>query len=174
MTKGVRQGCILSPHLFSLYTEGIMKEVSLHHRKDDYEEPTIQGVHLKDLRYAGDTALVSTTPTGLEKLIKSVKEHSDEKGLFLNMKKTKIMDIDKCKKEARIAIDGEEIERVSNFDYLGARIEANGKSTPEIRKKASNGNNTVNKNDFYLERTMQKNKTGCPRDSGIPNCLVWM
>ena len=44
------------------------------------------------------------------------------------------MDIDKCKKEARIAIDGEEIERVSNFEYLGAKIEANGKSTPEIRR----------------------------------------
>ena len=135
VTKGVRQGCILSPHLFSLYAEGIMREVSLDHRKDDYEEPSIQGVHLKDLRYADDTALLSTTPTGLEKLIKSVKEHSDEKGLFLNIKKTKIMDIDKCKKEARIAIDGEEIERVSNFEYLGARIEANGKSTPEIRRR---------------------------------------
>ena len=53
----------------------------------------------------------------------------------LNIKKTKIMDIDKCKKEAKIAIDGEEIERVSNFEYLGARIEANGKSTPEIRRR---------------------------------------
>ena len=84
VTKGVRQGCILSPYLFSLYTEGIMREVSLDHRKDDYEEPFIQGVHLKDLRYADDTELLSTTPTGLEKLIKSVKEHSDEKGLFLN------------------------------------------------------------------------------------------
>ena len=121
VTKGVRQGCILSPHLFSLYTEGIMREVSLDHRKDYYEEPSIQGVHLKDLRYADDTALLSTTPTGLEKLIKSVKEHSDEKRLLLNIKKTKIMDIDKCKKEARIAIDGEEIERVSNFEYLGLK-----------------------------------------------------
>ena len=43
--------------------------------------------------------LLSTTPTGLEKLIKSVKGHSDEKGLFLNIKKTKIIDIDiLCKK----------------------------------------------------------------------------
>ena len=61
-----------------------MREVSLDHRKDDYEEPSIQGVHLKDLRYA---ALLSTTPTGLEKRIKSVKEHSYEKGLFLNIRK---------------------------------------------------------------------------------------
>ena len=134
-----------------------MREVSLYHRKDDYEEPSIQGVHLKDLRYADDTALLSTTPTGLEKLIKSVKEHSDEKGLFLNIKKTKIVDIDKCKKkEARLAIDEEEIERVSNFEYLGARIEANGKSTPEIRRRLAIATTRLTKNDFYLERTMQK------------------
>ena len=45
------------------------------------------------------------------------------------------MDIYKCKKKARIAIGGEEIERVINFEYLGARIEANRKSTPEIRRR---------------------------------------
>ena len=45
------------------------------------------------------------------------------------------MDIDNCKKKAKIAIDGEEIERVSNFEYLGATIEANGKSTPDIRRR---------------------------------------
>ena len=45
------------------------------------------------------------------------------------------MDFEKCKKEAKIAIDGEEIERVSNFEYLGARIEANGKNTPDIRRR---------------------------------------
>ena len=60
-----------------------MREVSLDLRKDDYEEPSIQGVHLIDLRYADDTALLSKTPTGLEKRVKSVKEHSDEKVYFL-------------------------------------------------------------------------------------------
>ncbi|GFO45793.1 endonuclease-reverse transcriptase [Plakobranchus ocellatus] len=90
---------------------------------------------LGDLRYADDTALLSTTTEGLEKLIKAVKEHSEQKGLHLNVKKTKIMDIDKCKKEARIQIEGEEIERVKSFEYLGARIEANGKTTPEIRRR---------------------------------------
>ena len=77
------------------------------------------------------------------------------------------------KKEAKIAIDGEEIERVSNFEYLGARIEANGKSTPEIRRRLAMATTRLT-NDFYLERTMQKNKTESPRDSGIPNCLVWV
>ena len=45
------------------------------------------------------------------------------------------MDIDKCKEKAVITIDGEEIQRVNNFDYPGARIEANGKSTRKIRRR---------------------------------------
>ncbi|GFN80433.1 endonuclease-reverse transcriptase [Plakobranchus ocellatus] len=135
VTKGVRQGCILSPHLFSLYTEEIMRDVEFDPRKDEYDEPRLQGLPIRDLRYADDTALLSTTTEGLEKLIKAVKEHSEQKGLHLNVKKTKIMDIDKCKKEARIQIEGEEIERVKSFEYLGARIEANGKTTPEIRRR---------------------------------------
>ncbi|GFR62498.1 LINE-1 reverse transcriptase homolog [Elysia marginata] len=95
VSKGVRQGCILSPHLFSLYTEGIMREVEQDPRKDLYNEPNIQGLKLRD-RYADDTALLSTTE-GLHQLIHSVKEHSENKGLFLNIKKTKIVDTDSAR-----------------------------------------------------------------------------
>ena len=118
--------------------------------------------------------MLSTTPTGLKILIKSVKEHSDEKGLFLNIKKTKIMDIDKCKKETRIAIDGEEIERISNFKYLGVRIEANGKNIPEIRRRLAMATTRLRKMISIWKGQCKKNKTESPRDSGIPNCLVWV
>ena len=45
------------------------------------------------------------------------------------------MDTTKCKEKAIIKIDGEEIERVNSFEYLGAKIESDGKSTPEIRRR---------------------------------------
>ena len=70
--------------LFSLYTESILREVEQDSRKDLYNEPNIQGLKLRDLRYADDTALLSTTTEGLHQLIHSVKEHSENKGLFLN------------------------------------------------------------------------------------------
>ena len=57
----------------------------------------MQGLSIKDLRYADDTALLATTTTGLENLIKSVKEHREQTGLFLNVKKTKIMSTDGCR-----------------------------------------------------------------------------
>ena len=80
-----------------------------------------------------------------ENLIKSVKEHSEQKGLFLNVKKTKIMSTDRCREEAVINIDREEIERVSSFEYLGARIQANGKTTPEIRRRLGMATAKLNK-----------------------------
>ena len=79
VTKGVRQGCILSPHLFSLYTEGMMREVEYDPRSGEYDEPRMQGLSIRDLRYADDTALLATTTAGLENLIKSVKEHNEQK-----------------------------------------------------------------------------------------------
>ena len=108
-----------------------MREVEHDHRNQEYDEPTLQGLPIRDLRYADDIALLATTPRGLEALIHSVKYHSEQRGLHLNVKKTKIMDRDKCKEEVVIRINGEEIERVNNFVYLGARINANGKSTPK-------------------------------------------
>ena len=122
VSKGVRQGCILSPHLFSLYTEGIMREVEQDSRKDLYNEPNIQGLKLRDLRYADDTALLSTTTEGLHQLIQSVKEHSENKGLFLNIKKTKIVDTDRCKKTSDITVDGETVECLEKFEYLLFRV----------------------------------------------------
>ena len=134
-TKGARQGCILSPHLFSIHSEGIMREVEHDHRNEEYVEPTLQGLPIRYLRYVDDTALLATTSKGLETLIQSVEDHSKQKGLLLNSKKTRIMDIDKCKEKAVVKSNGEEIEKVKNFDYLGAQIDANGKSTPEIRRR---------------------------------------
>ena len=58
VTKGVRQGCILSPHLFSRYTEGIMREVEHDPRSAEYDEPRMQGLSIRDLRY-GMTLLFS-------------------------------------------------------------------------------------------------------------------
>ena len=137
VSKGVRQGRILSPHLFILYTEGIMREVEQDSRKDLYNEPNIQGLKLKDLRYADDTALLSTTTEGMHQLIHSVKEHSENKGLFLNIKKTKIVDTDRCKKTSDITVDGETGECLENFEYLESKIEGNGKCSNEIKRRTA-------------------------------------
>ena len=74
-----------------------MREIEHDPRSRVYDESTMQGLPRRDLGYADDAALLSTTAKGLEKLIKSVKEHSEQKGVNFNVKKTNIMDTDKCK-----------------------------------------------------------------------------
>ena len=78
-----------------------MREVEQDSRKDLYNEPNLQGLKLRHLRYADDTALLSTTTEGLHQLIHSDKEHSENNGLFLNIKKTKIVDSDKMQENIR-------------------------------------------------------------------------
>ena len=113
-----------------------MREVEQDSRKDLYNEPNIQGLRPRDLRYAEETSLLSTTTEGLQQLIHSVKEHSENKGLFLNMKKTKIVDTNRCKKTSDITVDVETVECLENFEYLGSKIEGNGKCSNEIKRRA--------------------------------------
>ena len=72
--KGMRQRCILSPCLFRVYTESIMREVSADYRSDFYDGIRVNGNQLEDLRYADDTALLSDSTSGIDNLIQSVKK----------------------------------------------------------------------------------------------------
>ena len=65
------------------------------------------------------------------------------------------------------------MERVSNFEYLGARIEANGKNTPEIRRRLAMATRRLTKMISIWKGQCKKTKQS-PRDSGIPNCLLWV
>ena len=135
VSKGVRQGCILSPHLFSNYTEDIMRKVEQDDRRNQYHEVKINGKKIRDLRYADDTALLSTTAEGLKNLVQATKEHSEEKNLMLNIKKTKILDSTKCQTKTKLDIGNEIVENVNHFDYLGATFYGDGSSSREIRKR---------------------------------------
>ena len=96
------------------------------------------GKEVNELRYADNTVLFAQKPEGLRRLLQSVKTHSESSGLYLNVKKTKtkIMDLDKSP-TTTIDVDGEQLENVNNFVYLGSRIDADGKSSPDIRRRSA-------------------------------------
>ena len=86
--KGVRQGCILSPCLFNLYSEHIMRKAGL--------EETQAGIkiarrNINNLRYADDTTLMAESEEELKGLLMKMKVESEKVGLKLNIQKTKIM-----------------------------------------------------------------------------------
>ena len=85
--KGVRQGCILSPCLFNLYTEDIMRNDGL---DEAHAGIKISGRNINNLRYADDTTLMAESRE-LKSLWMKMKEESEKVGLKLNIQKTKIM-----------------------------------------------------------------------------------
>ena len=80
--KGVDQGCILSPCLFNLYAEYIMRNSGL---EEAQAEIKIAGKHINNLRYADDTTLMAESKEELKSLLMKVKEESGKVGLKLNI-----------------------------------------------------------------------------------------
>ena len=86
--KGVHQGCILSPCLFNLYVEYIMRNAGLEEAQTGIK---IAGRNISNVRYEEDTTLMAEGEEKLKSLLMKVKEESGEVGLKLNIQKTKIM-----------------------------------------------------------------------------------
>ena len=86
--KGVHQDCILSPCLFNLYAEFIMRSAGLDEVQAGIK---IAGRNINNLRYADDTTLMAESEEELKSLLMTVKEESEKVGLKLNIQKTKIM-----------------------------------------------------------------------------------
>ena len=121
--KGVCQDCILSPCLFNLYAEYIVRSVRLSEAQAGIK---IAGRNINNLRYADDTTLIAENEKDLKSLLMKVKEESERAGLKLNIQKMKIMASGPI---TSWQIDGE-TER--DFIFLGSKISADGDCSHEI------------------------------------------
>ena len=125
--KGVRQGCILLPCLFNLYAEYIMRNAGLEEAQAGIK---IAGRNSNNLRYADDTTLMAESEEELKSLLK-VKEKSEKVGLKLTIQRMKIMASGPI---TSWEIDGETMEKVSDFILGGSKITADGDCSHEIKK----------------------------------------
>ena len=125
--KGVRQGCLLSPCLFKLYAEYIMRNAGLDELQAGIK---IGRRNINNLRYADDTTLMAESEEELKSLLMRVKEESERASLKLNIKKkkkTKIMassPITHARRRGKV---------VTNFLLLGSKITVDGECNHEIR-----------------------------------------
>ena len=125
--KGVHQGCKLSPCFFNLYAEYIMRNTGLDEVQTGIK---IARRYINNLRYADDTTLMAESKE-LKSLLIKVKEESKNVGLKLNIQKTKIMASSPI---ISWQIDGETVETVADFIFLGSKITVDGDWSHEIKR----------------------------------------
>ena len=139
--KGIRKGCVLSPCLFNLYTEYIMRNAGLEQAQGGIK---IEGRNINNLRYADSTTLVAESEEELKSLL-IVKEESEKVGLKLNIQKTKIT--------ASGPITSREIdgEIASDFILWGSKITADGDCSHEIKRHSLLGRKVMTHLDSILK-----------------------
>ena len=143
--KGLCQGCTLSPCLFNLNTVYITRNAGLDEAQAGIK---MAGRNINNLRYVDDTTLMAEIEEKLKSLLMKVKEESEKVGLKLNVQKTKIMASGPI---TSWEIDGETVETVSDFIFLGSKITAGGDCSHEIKRRLLLGRKVMTNLDSILK-----------------------
>ena len=143
--KGVHQRCILSPCLFNLYAEYIMKNAGL-----EEAQPVVKIArrNINNLRYANDTTLMAESKEELKSLLMKVKEESEKADLKLNIQKMKIM------ASAPITswqIVEETMETVTDFILGGSKVTAGIDYSHGIKRRLPLGGKAMTNLDSVLK-----------------------
>ena len=156
--KGVHQGCILSPCLFNLHAEYIMRNAGLQEAQSGIK---MAGRNINNFRHTDDTTLMAESEEELKNLLMEVKEESEKVGLKLNIQKTKIRASGPI---TSWQIDGEIMEKVREFIFLGSKITADDDCSLEIKRCLLFGRKIMTNLDSILKS----------RDITLPTkvCLV--
>ena len=153
-----REYCILSHCLFNLHAEYIMRNAGLEEAQAGIK---IAGRNINNPRYADDTTPMAESEEELKSLMMKVKVESEKVGLKLNIQKTKFMASGPI---TSWKMDGETVETVSNFIFLGSKITADGDCSHEIKRHLFLGRKALINLDSILKS----------RDIPLPTkvCLV--
>ena len=157
--SGVRQGCILSPILFNITLDYIMKQTTQTTQNTRLGIQWTMSSQLEDLDNAGGIALLSTNVRHLQQKANVLNENAKKAGLHIHMKKTKVMHLNLTEPHPQIMIDGEELEAVDDFTYLGSNISAENSVQKDISARINKARNSycslrnIRKSNIYSLKT---------------------
>ena len=140
--KGVCQGCILSPCLFNVHAEYIMRNTEL---DETQAEIKIAGRNINNLRYADDTTLMEEREEELKSLLMKLKEEGEKAGLKLNIQKSKI------RTSGPTTLWKIDRETVTDFIFLGFKITVECDCSHEIKRHLLFGRKAMTNLDSILK-----------------------
>ena len=133
----------------------------------------IAGRNINNLIYAGDTTLMAESEEEIKSLLMKMKEESEEVGLKLNIQKTKMTTSGPI---TSWEIDGETVETVSDFIFLGSKITTDSDCSHEIKRRLLLGRKVMTNLDsiFKKQRHYFANKGPSSQGYGFSSGHVWM
>ena len=135
----------MSPCLFNLCAEYIRRNAGLEEAQAGIK---IARRNINNLKYADDTTLMAESEEELKSLLMKVKEETEKVDLKLNIQKTKIMTSGPI---TSWEIDGETVETVTDFIFLGSKITADGDCSHEIKRRLLLGRKVTTNLDSILK-----------------------
>ena len=141
-----KEYCILSPCLFNFYAEYIMQNARLGGSITSWNQDCWEIIN--NLRYADDTTLMAESEEELKSLLMRVREEIEKAGLKLNIQKTKIMAFSPI---TSWQMNGETMEIVTDFIFLGSKITADSDCSHEIKRRLLHGRKAMTNLDSILK-----------------------
>src|SRR2546425_829248 len=165
--RGVRQCCVISPILFNLYSEYMIKEAM-----ENVEGIKFNGINITDLRYADDAVLVADKRKKMQKMIDRLDKTCKAYGVEINVKKTKVMIINGTAKpkgmQKCITLNKVPLEQVTRFKYLGSWITEDARSDEDTRARVG-----MAKAAFWQNKELMRRNIRLSTKMKILNCYVF-
>src|SRR5678816_3292259 len=137
INSGVRKGCVMSPWLFNLYMDGVMKELKV--------GVTGNGVRMMEMSGGCPTYYMRmiwfcvANLKSLRELVERFGTVCKRRDLKVNVDKSKVMVVSEDSPQCEVTLDGEQLEQVSEFKYLGYVLDEKGTDDAECSRKVVNG-----------------------------------
>ena len=160
--RGVRQGCCLSPTLFNIYMEDMVRKCW-----ERNKGVKIGGRSVKSVRFADDMIIFAENTQELNEMLKSLEEMEDLYGLRINHRKSKLMIIGE-EEVMDVVVRGEKLEQVEANKYLGTEISVDWRSEKEIRLRIG-----MAKQAYLRRRMVFNSKMDIELRKRLVKCLVW-
>ena len=131
---GLRQGCVMSPSLFNIYMDAIMRKVT----EDGAGGVMVGKERVVDLDFADDVALLADSWMVMAALVMKMEQVTQRFGINISAKKSEILYIGRGDSDVRVEdvrLRGQAMKAVDEFTYLGSVMASNGKFTQDIERR---------------------------------------